>query len=359
MNVERSVIPEADGTADVSAERPAARRGLTMRNRKVFFAFLVLILVLFWVGGWLNGSDFGSLLSLTVWGIMLGGIIALGAIGLTLVYGVLKFPNFAHGALVTIGAYAAFAVMGVLPEGAPLRPFSFGWELLVGLVLALPIVALVALVVDRALFYPLRRRGASLVLFAMASLAATFFLRSVIYLVWGSDFHFYYPGRTNPAMNLPLGIRVQADQLFVLLLAIVLVGLVYLLLEHTKMGKAMRATANNPDLAQVRGITTERVIAWTWVLGGALAAAGGIMYGLASQLRPEMGFFLLLPIFAAAIMGGVGSPVGALVGAIIIGIAEQLSASFLNPAYGPAVAFVLMIVVLIMQPQGLFGQSGK
>jgi branched-chain amino acid transport system permease protein/neutral amino acid transport system permease protein len=101
------------------------------------------------------------------------------------------------------------------------------------------------------------------------------------------------------------------------------------------------------------------VIAWTWVIGGALAAAGGVMYALASQLRPEMGFFLLLPIFAAAIMGGVGSPIGALVGAIIIGIAEQLSASFLNPAYGPAVAFVLMIVVLVIQPQGLFGQSGK
>jgi branched-chain amino acid transport system permease protein/neutral amino acid transport system permease protein len=112
-------------------------------------------------------------------------------------------------------------------------------------------------------------------------------------------------------------------------------------------------------LAQVRGINTERVIAWTWVIGGALAAAGGVMYGLASQLRPEMGFFLLLPIFAATIMGGVGSAVGALVGSIIIGIAAQLSASFLNPAYGPAVAFALMIVVLVVQPQGLFGQSGR
>jgi branched-chain amino acid transport system permease protein/neutral amino acid transport system permease protein len=359
MNMERSVMSDADDPPDAPAARPRARGGLTLRNRKVFVAFLVLVLVLFWVIGWLRGTDLGGLLSLTVWGIMLGGIIALGAIGLTLVYGVLKFPNFAHGALVTIGAYAAFAVMGSLPQGPALRPFSFGWELIVGLIVALPIVAVVALGVDRVLFRPLRRRGASLVLFAMASLAATFFLRSVIYLVWGSDFHFYYPGRANPAMNLPLGIRVQADQIFVLLLAVVLVALVYLLLERTKMGKAMRATANNPDLAQVRGINTERVIAWTWVIGGALAAAGGVMYGLASQLRPEMGFFLLLPIFAAAIMGGVGSPIGALVGAIIIGIAEQLSASFLNPAYGPAVAFVLMIVVLILQPQGLFGQSGK
>jgi branched-chain amino acid transport system permease protein/neutral amino acid transport system permease protein len=121
------------------------------------------------------------------------------------------------------------------------------------------------------------------------------------------------------------------------------------------MGKAMRATANNPELAQVRGINTERVIAWTWIMSGALAAAGGVMYGLASQLRPEMGFWLLLPMFAAVIMGTIGNPRGALVGAIIIGVAQQVSTAFLNPAYGPAVAFVLMVLTLLIRPQGLFG----
>lgn len=357
--MDKSAVSETESPSDPPATKPAGRGSLIRQSRKAFSVVLFLILVLFWVLGWLRGSAFGDLLSLTIWGIMLGGIIALGAIGLTLVYGVLKFPNFAHGALITIGAYAAFAFMRVLPEGPPLRPLSFGWELITALILALPIVAVVALIVDRLLFYPLRKRGASLVLFAMASLAGTFFLRSVIYLIWGSDFHFYYPGRTNPAMHLPFGVRVQADQIFVFVLAIILVALVYLLLERSKMGKAMRATANNPDLAQVRGINTERVIAWTWVIGGALAAAGGVMYALASQLRPEMGFFLLLPIFAAAIMGGVGSPIGALVGSVIIGIAEQLSASFLNPAYGPAVAFLLMIIVLVIRPQGLFGEAGK
>jgi branched-chain amino acid transport system permease protein/neutral amino acid transport system permease protein len=356
-DIEKAAVSEADGPADTPARTLRGR--LMVRSRGAFFGILFLILVLFWVLGLLDGTDLGSLLSLTIWGIMLGGIIALGAIGLTLVYGVLKFPNFAHGALITIGAYTAFAIMQVLPQGPALRPFSFGWELIVGLILALPVVAIIALIVDRVLFRPLRRRGASLVLFAMASLAGTFFLRSVIYLVWGSDFHFYYPGRANPALPLPLGIRIQADQIFVLVLAVILVAGVYFLLERSKMGKAMRATANNPDLAQVRGINTERVIAWTWIIGGALAAAGGVMYALASQLRPEMGFFLLLPIFAAAILGGVGSPIGALVGAVIIGIAEQLSSAFLNPAYGPAVAFVLMIVVLIMRPQGLFGESGR
>lgn len=329
-----------------------------LRSRTALGLALFLTLVVFWLLGSRQGASLSELLSLTVWGVMLGGIIALGAIGLTLVYGVLKFPNFAHGELVTLGAYGALTFAALLPAGPPMRPFSFGWELLAGLILSMPIVSLIALAVDRVLFRPLRVRVASLVLFAMASLAAAFFLRSAIYLVWGSDFLFYYPGRANPALDLPLGIRVQADQVFVFLLATVLVILTWLLLERTRMGKAMRATANNPDLAQVRGINTERVIAWTWVLGACLAAAGGVMYGLASQLRPEMGFWLLLPMFAAAIVGGLGSPVGAIVGAVIIGVAQQVSSSFINPAYGPGVAFILLVVVLLLQPQGLFGHRG-
>lgn len=330
-----------------------------LRSRRALWLALLLTLGAFWLLGRWQGASLSDLLSLTVWGIMLGGIVALGAIGLTLVYGVLKFPSFAHGELVTIGAYGAFTIAAFLPLGAALRPFSFGWELVAAMILAMPAVALVALAVDRVLFRPLRARDASLVLFAMASLAAAFFLRSAIYLVWGSDFLFYYPGRANPAIAFPFGIRVQADQIFVFVLAMVLVALTWLLLERTRMGKAMRATANNPDLAQVRGINTERVIAWTWILGASLAAAGGVMYGLASQLRPEMGFWLLLPMFAAAIMGGLGNPVGAIVGAVIIGIAQQVSSSFLNPAYGPGVAFLLMVIVLVLQPQGLFGRGGE
>jgi branched-chain amino acid transport system permease protein len=361
------VTLEQPADADVATADAAERRleppfgerlRTALQSRTALAVAIALTLVLFWLLGWAQGAALGRLLSLTAQGVMLGAIIALGAIGLTLVYGVVKFPNFAHGALVTLGAYTAFAVLPLLPQGPALRPLSFGWELIAALALAVPVVACVALAVDRVLYRPLRRRNPHLVLFAMASLAAAFFLRSVIYLVWGSDFHFYYPGRANPALDLPLGLRLQADQIFVLALAAVLVALVYLLLEKTKMGKAMRATADNPELAQVRGINTERVIAWTWVLGGGLAAAGGVMYALASQLRPEMGFWLLLPMFAAAIMGGVGNPAGALVGAIIIGIAHQISASFINPAYGPGIAFILMVVVLVIRPQGLFGRAG-
>ena len=257
-------------------------------------------------------------------------------------------PSFAQQKFITVASTTSTEQSGLFKHMLPLFEGKTGIQ-----------VRVVALGTDRVLFRPLRTRGASLVLFAMASLAGAFFLRSVIYLIWGSDFIFYYPGRANPALNLPLGVNVQADQIFVFALTLLLVALTWLLLERTRMGKAMRATANNPDLAQVRGINTERVIAWTWILGASLAAAGGVMYALASQLRPEMGFLLLLPMFAAAILGGIGNPVGAVIGAIVIGIAQQVSASFLNPAYGPAVAFVLLVIVLVLRPNGLFGREGE
>ena len=356
---------EADDTAPQAPAREWSelRRGEQLReilqSRAAFVVAIVVVLLLLWWAAIAQDVSHYRLMSLTVWGVMLGGVIGLGGIGLTLIYGVLKFPNFSHGALVTLGAYIAYTIVIYWPGQSPaLGPFSFGWDLIVGMVVAMPIVGLVALGLDRVVYRRLRRQHSPLVLFAMASLAMAFFVRSIIYLVWGSDFHFYYQGRPNPALDLMFGIRVQADALFILALAMVMVALVYLLLGRTKMGKAMRATANNPELAQVRGINTERVIAWTWIMSGALAAAGGVMYGLASQLRPEMGFWLLLPMFAAVIMGSIGNPRGALVGAIIIGVAQQVSTAFISPAYGPAVAFVLMVITLLIRPQGLFGSAG-
>lgn len=323
------------------------------------WAVLIGIGVLFWLIGLSRGGDWSHLLSLTVWGIALGAILALGSIGLTLTYGVLKFPNFSHGALITIGAYIALTVVNVVPHGPPLRPLSFGWELLLGLAISMPVTGVIAVVCDRLVFRRLRANKSSVVLFAMASLGLAFVLRSLLYLIWGPSFRFYYHGRANPALHFPWGIRVQADQIFALLLAVVLVLLIYFLLTRTKMGKAMRATADNPDLAKVRGIDTERVVAWTWLIGGGLAASGGVLFGLASQLRPEMGFIsILLPVFAAVILGGIGNAFGALVGALIIGIAWELTAAAIAPTYGPGVAFGIMILMLVIRPQGLFGRKG-
>ncbi|MCK9514718.1 MAG: branched-chain amino acid ABC transporter permease [Ottowia sp.] len=340
-----------------SGAEVAARSSDGVRSPRFVGGVLLLVLVAMWVAGWFSGTTAEEMLSLTVWGVMLGGIIALGGIGLTLCYGVLKFPNFAHGEFLTLGAYITYGSILVLPQTNPIWRFSFGWELLLGMVLAIIITAVVAIVLDKLLYRRLRMHGSPLVLLAMASLGMEFLLRGIVYLIWGSNYHFYYSGRANPAMDFPFGVRVQADQLFVFALAFILVVALYWMLTRTRMGKAMRATADNPDLAQVRGINTERVIAWTWAIGAGLAAVGGVMYGLASQMRPDMGFLLLLPLFAAVIMGGIGSAWGALVGAIIIGVAMQLTSAFLNPTYGPAVAFTLMVLVLLMRPQGLFAQN--
>ncbi len=344
-------------SADELAQAPVeARDSEGIRSSRFVGAVLLLVLVGMWVAGWLSGTTIKEMLSLTAWGVMLGGIIALGGIGLTLCYGVLKFPNFAHGEFLTLGAYITYGVILVLPQTRPIWRFSFGWELIIGLLVAAALTAVVAIVLDRLLYRRLRVHNSPLVLLAMASLGMEFLLRGIVYLIWGSDYHFYYSGRANPVLDLPLGLRLQADQLFVLVLAVVLVGALYWMLTRTRIGKAMRATADNPDLAQVRGINTEQVIAWTWAIGAGMAAVGGVMYGLASQMRPDMGFVLLLPLFAAVIMGGIGSAWGALVGSIIIGVAMQLTSAFMNPAYGPAVAFVLMVLVLLMRPQGLFAQ---
>src|SRR5690606_28306540 len=144
------------------------------------------------------------------------------------------------------------------------------------------------------------------------------------------------------------GLRVRTDQLFILGAAVVLIILVYLLLERTKIGKAMRAMADNADLARISGIATERVGFWTWLISGALAGAGGLLYGLDVQLRPEIGWWLLLPLFAAVILGSSGHVYGALFGALVMGIGWQVSSAFVNPAYGPAAAFVVMILALLV-----------
>jgi len=297
---------------------------------------------------------------LIVYGIVLGSIIALGAIGLTLVYGILRFANFAHGDLMTAGAYIAlFLVTGLFPWfGIPDTTFgslSFGWRMALALPIAMAGVAMASILLDRILYRPLRRKQSSPVILAMSALGASFIIRMIITILWGADYHFYRPGVLRPAIYLPLEIKIRPDQILILLTVLCLVVILYLFLQRTKMGKAMRATADNMELARVSGIDTERVIIWTWGIGGALAGAGGILYGVDVQLHTEMGWHFLLPLFAATILGGIGNMYGALVGALVMGVAQQVSTAYLLPTYKPAVAFVVMILILLVRPQGIFG----
>jgi len=300
------------------------------------------------------------MVELIIYGIVLGSIISLGAMGLSLVYGILRFANFAHGDLMSVGAYIAlFLVTGLLAWlGVPdttFGPLSFGWRMLIAFPVSMLAVAGVAVLLDRILYRQLRIKGSGPVIFAMSSLGAAFILRMIILICWGADSLFYRPGLLRPAYELPLGVKIRPDQLFILFLVLVLIISLHLFLQKTKMGKAMRATADNMELALVSGINTERIIIWTWGIGGALAAAGGILYGVDVQLHPYMGWNFLIPLFAATILGSIGNIYGALVGGLIIGVAQQVSTAFLMPTYKPAVAFMIMILILLLRPKGIFG----
>jgi branched-chain amino acid transport system permease protein/neutral amino acid transport system permease protein len=300
------------------------------------------------------------MLELVFYGIVFGSIIALGAIGLTLVFGIIRFANFAHGDLMSSGAYLAlFMVTGLLSWiGVPDTTFgalSFGWRMLIAFPVSMFIVGCLAIAVDRILYRKLRENKSSTVMLAISSLGVAFILRMLILIFWGADSLFYRPGLMRPAIEFPLGIKIRPDQILIIILVFGLVALLHLYMQKTKMGKAMRATADNMELALVSGIDTERVIIFTWGIGGALAAAGGILYGIDVQVHAYMGWNFLIPLFAATILGTIGNIWGALVGGLVIGVAQQVSTAFLLSTYKPAVAFMVMILILLIRPKGIFG----
>ena len=301
-------------------------------------------------------------MGLVVNGVFLGAIIALGAIGLTLIYGILNFPNIAHGDYMAMGAYLAFfLVQSVLPvvgiDGQGLGPFSFGYPLLIALPLAAAAVALGAIALDVLVYRRLRDRQVNTAVIGMTSLGIAIAIRGLVQMIWTGD-TLQYPRESRQVFHLPMGVRVPPDSIFIMIVMVILVVGIYMLLTHTKMGKAMRATADNPELALVTGIDTQRVIWWTWAISGALAATAGILLAVSqAQLLPIMGWKFLIPLFAAVILGGIGNPYGVLVGAMIIGVTSEVSTQWINPSYKPAVAFFIMIVVLLARPRGILGGS--
>lgn len=280
---------------------------------------------------------------LIVYGLIYGGIISLGAIGLTLIFRILRFGHFAHGDMMTLGAYLALFFKA-----------TAGWPMWAAALASLVITPMAAVLIDRLLYKPLRRTTPAILL--IASVGMALFLRHLVQFIWGAQVQVYNPGIERPLLI--WGVRIRPSQIWIIVMAVVLVFLVWVFLQKTKFGKAMRAMADNMDLAAVSGIDTDRMITWTWVLGAVLAAAAGIMLGIDTQLRPVMGWIMLLPLFAATILGGVGNPYGAIAGGMIIGMSQELSTMYINTAYKPAVAFVLMVLLLLLRPQGLFGAKG-
>ena len=310
---------------------------------------------------------------LFVVGVIVGSIYTLGSLGLTLVYGVLKFGNFAHGDTMMLGAYIAyFFLTGHVARNARedieipwaldslpgavdgFADLSFGYGLIIAALLAAAVIAFLSIGLDRLVYRPLRRRRSGIVIFAIASLGVAIIVRSVMFIFWGPDPRVYVEG-IHKAQSYPFDIVLKTDQIFIFAVAVALTAATYLLLFNTKLGKAMRAMADNPDLARISGINTEQIIAWTWVFGGALVAVAGVLLAVQSQVNPLLGFVLLLPLFASTILGGIGNPVGALAGAMVVGIAQEVSIEIFAPAYKPGVAFVILILILLVRPRGLLG----
>ena len=295
-------------------------------------------------------------------GILSGAIISLGAIGLTLTMRILRFANFAHSELLTWGAYSALVFVGFFMAvegsigggfGDPLGPLSFGWALVVAAVLAGGLTATVALLLDRLVFARLRGHAGHMTL-VFASFGVALLVRNVILMGFGPD-PFYYSNELQIAVRVG-AVRVMPDQVFVLCLTAVLVVLLHLFMTRSRTGVHMRAVAENPSLARASGVDVDAIVRWTWIIGASGAAVAGVLYGLTVQLRPELGFSLILPLFAAAILGGTGSLYGAVIGGLVVGLSENLSVMVIPSGYKPAVPFLLILAVLYFRPQGLFGE---
>jgi len=273
-------------------------------------------------------------------GLVTGGILALPAVAFSVLWKLLRFPNFAVGAYLTIGAFAALAVNHGLGRG-----IEWAW------LCALAVTGTVAWAVDRVVFHPMRdRRPFAL---AIASIGVTFFLENTVRFIWGNDYRSYDVPVTRALVW--QGLRIGREQLMILGVTVLLVVLVQAFLGWTRLGVAMRATANNPLLARVKGLPTERIVGVATLGGGALAGGAGVFLGLDTTIDPLLGSGLIIAVFAAAILGGIGSAPGALLGALIVGVMEETSTLVIPPTYKSAVGFAIILAVLLVRPQGLAG----
>lgn len=284
---------------------------------------------------------------LLVEGIKFGAIIAITSVGLSLVFGTTRLINFAHGEFVTIGAVVAFFAS----TGAPL-------PLVLGAVVAVAFAAALAGGLELSVWRPMRRRSTGLIQMFIVAIGLSLLLRHIVLVVFGSRRRQYDEYALQPAWDLGL-VRITPRDLVITLLAFLVMVLVAVMLQRTRIGKAMRAVNDNRDLAEASGIDVERVVMVVWLLGGGLAGLGGVFFGLTQAIYPEMGFTLLLLMFAGVILGGLGSAYGAMLGSLVIGVISQLSTLWFPASLQFMWALLAMILVLLFRPQGILGRRER
>jgi neutral amino acid transport system permease protein len=283
-------------------------------------------------------------------GLVTGSILAIAAVGVSLVYGTLRIVNFAHGDYLVFGAYVALGV-------------NVGWggHIVVAALAAVTATAVLAAALEFALWRPLRRKQAGIFSLFIAAIGLALVLRHVIFLAADArprryDVDVFQVYELGP-------IRLSQSQLVAVGIALAAIVLVGLLLARTSLGKEMRALSDDRSLAAVAGIDVDRTVVITWILAGGLAGVAGLLQGLVlNAFTPNFGFTLLLPVFAAVVLGGIGSAYGALVAGLALGLVMEVStwsalAGGAPPVYKPVVAFALLILVLLLRPQGVFGKA--
>ena len=290
-------------------------------------------------------------------GLVLGTIIAISAVGLSLIFGVTGLVNFAHGDLLTLGA--VFALVFTVP--GDLDPGGIGLPFWLSVILAVALGGIVGGLLERGLFRPLRERDVGGIALLIITIGMALVIRHVI-LLWIGGEGFGY-GLDLQQRSSFLGLDMTPRDVMIVLVSFGVMAALGLFLLYSRTGKAMRALADNPDLAEASGIDVNRIILLTWVIGGAVGALGGIFLGMTEQVRYTMGFNLLLLIFAAVILGGIGTAFGAMLGGLIIGIVTQVSTLLpiieTNTDLKLAVALGIMIVVLLVRPQGILGKRER
>ena len=307
-------------------------------------------------------------------GLVVGLSIGLAGVGLSMTYSILNFANFGHGDYVTSGAFAGWAVtwaiagfgqfdltallfIGQLSTrelGVSIATSPFA--ILAGIVVAGAFTVVLSLVIDRIVYKPMRDEGGISLL--IASIGVALVLRYLIFIVFNQRTRGLTNAQAAPEYIFAVGggsVGIGAHQLTLVIVAAGLMLGLHLLLQRTKLGKAMRAMADNEDLARITGIPTERVVRFTWIIGGGLAGAGGFLIALErGTMNFQFGWILLLLIFAAVILGGIGSIYGAMFGGVVMGITQNLSLVWIPNEFSTVAAFAVMIFVLLFKPEGIF-----
>ncbi len=288
--------------------------------------------------------------------------LALLSLGLTIVYDILKFANFAHTEYAVVGAYFAF-ILNV----------TLGLPIFFSAILAAIATGIFAILIDRVVFKKMRNANGIIVM--VTSLGVAIALRNTVRAIWGAS-----PKSYNVPLQAPIVtkyFRITPLQIWIIAVGAAAMVAFYILLHYTRLGKAMRAASDNPDLAQASGIATEKIVTAVWFIAISFASLGGILIGMETYLLPYMGFAIIIPVFCAAIMGGLGNPYGAMLGALVLGFAENFGlyinfgklfnlggllhithrALFIPTGYKPAISFVILIVVLLLRPRGILGKK--